>query len=191
MLCGQTYTRKLDCDVLSVLASFGSSAHKICTDLRILASFKELEEPFESEQIGSSAMPYKRNPMRSERCCSLARHLMTLIGNALQTHAVQWMERSLDDSANRRIALPEAFLTADTCLNILQNIFEGMIVYPEVIKSRINQELPFMVTENILMEMVNKHSANRQEGHKRIRDLSQIASSHVKQEGKQNNLLGN
>jgi adenylosuccinate lyase len=191
MLCGQTYTRKLDCDVLSVLASFGSSAHKICTDLRILASFKELEEPFESEQIGSSAMPYKRNPMRSERCCSLARHLMTLIGNALQTHAVQWMERSLDDSANRRIALPEAFLTADTCLNILQNIFEGMIVYPEVIKSRIYQELPFMVTENILMEMVNKHSANRQEGHKRIRDLSQIASSHVKQEGKQNNLLGN
>lgn len=189
MLCGQTYTRKLDCDVLSVLASFGSSAHKICTDLRILASFKELEEPFESEQIGSSAMPYKRNPMRSERCCSLARHLMTLIGNALQTHAVQWMERSLDDSANRRIALPEAFLTADTCLNILQNIFEGMIVYPEVIKSRIYQELPFMVTENILMEMVNKHSANRQEGHKRIRDLSQIASSHVKQEGKQNNLL--
>ena len=191
MLCGQTYTRKLDCDVLSVLASFGSSAHKICTDLRILASFKELEEPFESEQIGSSAMPYKRNPMRSERCCSLARHLMTLIGDALQTHAVQWMERSLDDSANRRISLPEAFLTADTCLNILQNIFEGMIVYPEVIKSRINQELPFMVSENILMEMVNKYGANRQEGHKRIRDLSQIASSHVKLEGKPNNLLGN
>lgn len=189
-LCGQTYTRKLDCDVLSVLASFGSSAHKICTDLRLLASFKELEEPFESEQIGSSAMPYKRNPMRSERCCALARHLMTLIGDALQTHAVQWMERTLDDSANRRISLPEAFLTADTCLNILQNIFEGMIVYPKVIESRINQELPFMATENILMELVKSHGANRQEGHKRIRDLSQIASNHVKLEGKQNDLIG-
>ena len=165
MLCGQTYTRKIDIDVLAVLASFGSSAHKICTDIRLLASFKELEEPFEKEQVGSSAMPYKRNPMRSERCCAIARHLMTLVQDALMTHSVQWMERTLDDSANRRISIPEAFLSADTCLNILQNVFEGMVVYPRLIESRIAHELPFMATENMLMEMVKSAGANRQECH--------------------------
>lgn len=188
LLCGQTYTRKLDIDVLSVLASFGASAHKICTDVRLLASFKELEEPFEKAQIGSSAMPYKRNPMRSERCCALARHLMTLINDGLMTHSVQWMERTLDDSANRRISLSEAFLGADACLNLMLNIFEGMVVYPKLIESRIVAELPFMASENILMEMV-KHGFNRQECHEKIRVHSQLAGNNVKLEGKQNNLI--
>lgn len=209
MLCGQTYTRKADIEVLSALASLGSSAHKICTDIRLLASFKELEEPFENKQIGSSAMPYKRNPMRSERCCSIARHLMTLgmhlilnnlkkhefrknfnlVNDALMTHSVQWMERTLDDSANRRISLPEGFLSTDACLNLLQNIFEGMVVYPKVIEGRINQELPFMATENILMEMVKHGGANRQECHENIRVLSQQAGNHVKLDGKANDLI--
>lgn len=188
LLCGQTYTRKSDVDVLSVLASFGSSAHKICTDIRILASFKELEEPFEKDQIGSSAMPYKRNPMRSERCCAIARHLMTLINDGLMTHSVQWMERTLDDSANRRISLSEAFLCADSCLNLIHNISEGLVVYPKVIESRIGQELPFMATENILMEMV-KCGQNRQECHEKIRVHSQLAGNMVKLEGKANNLI--
>ncbi|WAQ96078.1 PUR8-like protein [Mya arenaria] len=131
LICGQTYTRKVDIDSLSTLASLGASVHKICTDIRLLANFKELEEPFEKEQIGSSAMPYKRNPMRSERCCALARHLMTLVQDPLMTHSVQWMERSLDDSANRRICLAEAFLTADIVLSTLQNISEGLVVYPK------------------------------------------------------------
>lgn len=187
-LCGQTYTRKTDIEILSALASFGSSAHKICTDLRLLASFKELEEPFEKSQVGSSAMPYKRNPMRSERCCSIARHLMTLVNDALMTQSVQWMERTLDDSANRRISLPEGFLCADTCLNIIQNIVEGLVVYPKVIESRVEQELPFMATENILMEMV-KTGGNRQEGHEKIRVISQIAGNQVKLEGKKNNMI--
>ena len=189
LLCGQTYTRKADIDVLSVLASFGSSAHKICTDIRLLASFKELEEPFERDQIGSSAMPYKRNPMRSERCCALARHLMTLINDGLMTHSVQWMERTLDDSANRRISLSEAFLCADSCLNVLHNICEGLVVYPRVIESRLVQELPFMATENVLMEMVKSAGANRQECHEKIRVLAQAAGNRVKLEGKQNNLM--
>jgi adenylosuccinate lyase len=188
LLCGQTYTRKSDVDVLSVLASFGSSAHKICTDIRILASFKELEEPFEKDQIGSSAMPYKRNPMRSERCCAIARHLMTLINDGLMTHSVQWMERTLDDSANRRISLSEAFLCADSCLNLIHNISEGLVVYPKVIEARIGQELPFMATENILMEMV-KCGQNRQECHEKIRVHSQLAGNMVKLEGKANNLI--
>jgi adenylosuccinate lyase len=143
----------------------------------------------ENKQVGSSAMPYKRNPMRSERCCAIARHLMILIQDGLMTHSVQWMERTLDDSANRRISLPEAFLSADACLNILQNIFEGMIVYPQVIQSRINQELPFMATENILMEMVKNHGADRQQCHEKIRVLSQIAADNVKLKGKENNLI--
>lgn len=189
MLCGQTYTRKADIDVLSVLSSFGSSVHKICTDVRLLASFKELEEPFEKQQVGSSAMPYKRNPMRSERGCALARHLMILVNDALATHSVQWMERTLDDSANRRISLSEGFLSADACLNILQNIFEGMVVYPKVIEARISQELPFMATENFLMEMVKHGGANRQDCHEKIRVLSQMAGNNVKLEGKQNNLI--
>uniref|UniRef100_A0A2K5ZR60 Adenylosuccinate lyase n=1 Tax=Mandrillus leucophaeus TaxID=9568 RepID=A0A2K5ZR60_MANLE len=133
----------------------------ICTDIRLLANLKEMEEPFEKQQIGSSAMPYKRNPMRSERCCSLARHLMTLVMDPLQTASVQWFERTLDDSANRRICLAEAFLTADTILNTLQNISEGLVVYPKVIERRIRQELPFMATENIIMAMV-KAGGSRQ-----------------------------
>ncbi|XP_065744504.1 adenylosuccinate lyase isoform X3 [Phocoena phocoena] len=161
IITGQTYTRKIDIEVLSVLAGLGASVHKICTDIRLLASLKELEEPFEKQQIGSSAMPYKRNPMRSERCCSLARHLMTLVMDPLQTASVQWFERTLDDSANRRMCLAEAFLTADTILNTLQNISEGLVVYPRVIERRIRQELPFMATENIIMAMV-KAGGNRQ-----------------------------
>lgn len=154
IITGQTYTRKVDIEVLSVLASLGASVHKICTDIRLLANLKEMEEPFEKQQIGSSAMPYKRNPMRSERCCSLARHLMALVMDPLQTASVQWFERTLDDSANRRICLAEAFLTADTVLNTLQNISEGLVVYPKVIERRVQQELPFMATENIIMAMV-------------------------------------
>ncbi|KAM5148677.1 adenylosuccinate lyase [Mantella aurantiaca] len=188
IVTGQTYSRKVDVEVLSVLASLGATVHKICTDIRLLANLKELEEPFEKEQIGSSAMPYKRNPMRSERCCSLARHLMTLIMNPLQTASVQWFERTLDDSANRRVSLAEAFLTADIVLSTLQNISEGLVVYPKVIERRIRQELPFMATENVIMAMV-KSGGNRQDCHERIRVLSQQAAAVVKQEGGDNDLI--
>ncbi|XP_077025032.1 adenylosuccinate lyase isoform X2 [Tamandua tetradactyla] len=188
IITGQTYTRKVDIEVLSVLASLGASVHKICTDIRLLANLKEMEEPFEKQQIGSSAMPYKRNPMRSERCCSLSRHLMTLIMDPLQTASLQWFERTLDDSANRRICLAEAFLTADTILNTLQNISEGLVVYPKVIERRIQQELPFMATENIIMAMV-KAGGSRQDCHEKIRVLSQQAAAVVKQEGGDNDLI--
>ncbi|XP_063282471.1 adenylosuccinate lyase [Pelobates fuscus] len=188
MVTGQTYSRKVDVEVLSVLASLGATVHKICTDIRLLANLKEVEEPFEKDQIGSSAMPYKRNPMRSERCCSLARHLMTLIMNPLQTASVQWFERTLDDSANRRVCLAEAFLTADIVLSTLQNISEGLVVYPKVIERRIRQELPFMATENVIMAMV-KTGGNRQDCHERIRVLSQQAAAVVKQEGGDNDLI--
>ena len=169
--------------MLAPLASLGATAHKIATDIRLLANLKvnlflskitpfnqsqEVEEPFESTQIGSSAMAYKRNPMRSERVCSLARHLMVLHQNALMTSSVQWFERTLDDSANRRITLPEAFLTADIVLSTLQNISEGLVVYPKVIARRISQELPFMATENVIMAIVKK-GGDRQEAHERIR----------------------
>ncbi|KAM8930400.1 adenylosuccinate lyase [Pelodytes ibericus] len=188
IVTGQTYSRKVDVEVLSVLASLGATVHKICTDIRLLANLKEVEEPFEKDQIGSSAMPYKRNPMRCERCCSLARHLMTLIMNPLQTASVQWFERTLDDSANRRVCLAEAFLTADIVLSTLQNVSEGLVVYPKVIERRIRQELPFMATENVIMAMV-KSGGNRQECHERIRVLSQQAAAVVKQEGGDNDLI--
>ncbi|KAJ3042099.1 adenylosuccinase ade13 [Rhizophlyctis rosea] len=188
MVTGQTYTRKVDLDVLSALSSFGATAHKIATDIRLLAHLKEIEEPFEKDQIGSSAMAYKRNPMRSERVCSLARHLMTLVGNTHQTAATQWLERTLDDSANRRITIPEAFLTADILLSLLSNIFDGMVVYPKVIGRRISQELPFMATENIIMAMV-KAGGDRQECHEQIRVLSHQAAAKVKQEGLENDLI--
>jgi adenylosuccinate lyase len=187
-ITGQTYTRKIDVEVLNALASFGSSAHKFATDLRLLANLKEIEEPFEKDQIGSSAMAYKRNPMRSERCCSLARHLMTLTMNTLQTLSVQWLERTLDDSANRRISIAEAFLTADIVLSIIQNISEGMVVYPKVIERRIQQELPFMATENVIMAMV-KLGGDRQICHEKIRVLSQEAANQVKMHGNENDFI--
>jgi adenylosuccinate lyase len=188
LITGQTYTRKVDLDVLSVLGSLGASVHKICTDIRLLANQKELEEPFEVDQIGSSAMPYKRNPMRSERCCSIARHLMVLVADAQQTAAVQWLERSLDDSANRRISIAEAFLAADTVLNTLQNICEGLVVYPKVIEKHVTQELPFLASENIIMSMV-KLGANRQVCHEKMRVLSMEAGAQVKQHGLENDLV--
>jgi len=188
IVCGQTYSRKVDADCLSALASLGASIHKICTDIRLLANMKEIEEPFETLQIGSSAMPYKRNPMRSERCCSLARHLITLVNDALNTAAVQWMERTLDDSANRRVSLAEAFLGADIILNTFQNISEGLVVYPAVISKHINQELPFMASENIIVAMV-KAGGNRQDCHEKIRVLSQEAAYQVKQKGLENDLI--
>uniref|UniRef100_A0A8C9VB04 Adenylosuccinate lyase n=1 Tax=Scleropages formosus TaxID=113540 RepID=A0A8C9VB04_SCLFO len=184
LVTGQTYSRKVDIDTLSVLASLGATVHKICTDIRLLANLKELEEPFEKEQIGSSAMPYKRNPMRAERCCSLSRHLMTLLSDPLQTASVQWLERTLDDSANRRISLAEAFLTADIVLSTLQNITEGLVVYPKFCP----EDLPFMATENIIMAMV-KAGGNRQDCHEKIRVLSQQAAAVVKQDGGDNDLL--
>uniref|UniRef100_A0A673YP99 Adenylosuccinate lyase n=1 Tax=Salmo trutta TaxID=8032 RepID=A0A673YP99_SALTR len=188
MVTGQTYSRKVDIDSLSHLASMGATIHKICTDIRLLANLKEIEEPFEKEQIGSSAMAYKRNPMRCERCCSLARHLIALLADPLQTASVQWLERTLDDSANRRISLPESFLTADIILSTLQNITEGLVVYPKVIERHIRHELPFMATENIIMAMV-KAGGNRQDCHEKIRVLSQQAANVVKQEGGDNDLL--
>ncbi|CCA75118.1 probable adenylosuccinate lyase [Serendipita indica DSM 11827] len=187
----QTYSRKIDIDVLHALGSLGASAHKMATDIRLLANLKEMEEPFEKGQIGSSAMAYKRNPMRCERVCSLARHLMVLPQNALMTASVQWFERTLDDSANRRVSIPEAFLTADIVLSTLQNISEGLVVYPKVIARRIEEELPFMATENIIMAIVTHNSkstganeqsgdvtaaGDRQEAHEHIRVLSHQAA---------------
>ncbi|KAK6634314.1 hypothetical protein RUM43_001947 [Polyplax serrata] len=188
MVTGQTYSRKVDIECINVLSSLGATVHKICSDIRILANMKEVEEPFETTQIGSSAMPYKRNPMRSERCCSIARHLITLANNAYNTAAVQWFERTLDDSANRRMTLSEAFLSADSILLTLQNIFEGLVVYPKVIERHIKEELPFMSTENIIMAMV-KAGADRQECHEQIRVLSHEAGREVKQFGRNNDLV--
>ncbi|KAH7645735.1 adenylosuccinate lyase isoform X1 [Dermatophagoides farinae] len=185
---GQTYSRLVDAEVLMSLSLLGSAIHKICTDIRLLANRKEIEEPFENTQIGSSAMPYKRNPMRSERCCSLARHLITLSADAFNTASVQWLERTLDDSANRRISIAEAFLTADIILNTMQNIFEGTVVYPAVINKHIKEELPFMATENIIVAMVKK-GGNRQECHEKIRVLSHQAAEQVKRLGLPNDLI--
>lgn len=188
IVTGQTYSRKVDLEVVAAISGLGATVHKMCSDIRILASRKELEEPFEASQIGSSAMPYKRNPMRSERVCALARHLITLYANAANTHAVQWMERTLDDSANRRITLAEAFLAADAVLLTLLNICQGLVVYPKVIARHIVQELPFMATENIIMAMVQA-GGDRQICHEKIRVLSHEAGAVVKQEGKDNDLI--
>ena len=188
IVTGQTYSRKVDTDIIARLSSFGATAHKICTDIRLLASRKEIEEPFEASQIGSSAMAYKRNPMRCERVCSLARHLMSLVSSTLNTQATQWMERTLDDSANRRITLAEAFLTADAVVMTLQNISEGLVVYPKVIERFIAQELPFMATENFIMEMV-KLGGDRQQCHEQVRVLSQQAGEVVKCQGGDNDLI--
>ena len=185
---GQTYTRKVDSQVLGVLSGLAQSAHKLATDLRLLASRKEVEEPFEADQIGSSAMAYKRNPMRSERVCGLARFILSLESSAAMTAAVQWMERTLDDSANRRLVIPQAFLAADAILILLQNITAGLVVYPQVIAANLEEELPFMATENILMAAVHA-GGDRQELHERIRQHSQSAAQRVKQEGRSNDLL--
>jgi adenylosuccinate lyase len=185
---GQTYPRKIDAQVLAVLSGLGQSAHKMATDLRLLAHRKEVEEPFESEQIGSSAMAYKRNPMRSERICSLARFIMSLEANAAQTVAVQWFERTLDDSANRRLTLPQAFLATDAVLILLENVTRGLVVYPRVIAANLEAELPFMATENILMAGVAA-GGDRQDLHERIRLHSQAAAAVVKEQGGRNDLL--
>lgn len=187
-VAGQTYTRKLDSQILAVLAGIAESASKFATDIRLLASRKEIEEPFGKQQIGSSAMAYKRNPMRSERICSLARFLMTLPMNAYMTHATQWMERTLDDSANRRLSLPQAFLSADAILELCANVGDGLAVYPKVIERNLRFELPFMATENILMEAV-KAGGDRQELHELIRVHSHAAAAEVKQHGRDNDLL--
>ncbi len=185
---GQTYSRKIDAMVVDALGGIAQSAHKAASDVRILASRKELEEPFEAEQIGSSAMAYKRNPMRSERMCSLARFVLSIQNSLAQTAANQWMERTLDDSANRRLVLPQAFLAIDAILILYQNITTGMEVYPNVIAKNLAEELPFMATENIMMAAVAA-GGDRQDLHERIRVHSQAAAQQVKALGRPNDLL--
>ncbi|KAF2467112.1 putative adenylosuccinate lyase Ade13 [Lindgomyces ingoldianus] len=188
IISSQTYPRKIDADVLNALSSFGATCEHIGQAIRLLASFKELEEPFESTQIGSSAMAYKRNPMRSERLCSLGRKLRNLNADASATYAAQWMERTLDDSAIRRMCLPQSFLCADANLILLNNIASGLVVYPAVIKKRVEAELPFMATENIIMALVKK-GVSRQDAHEEIRVLSHEAGAEVKQHGRDNDLI--
>ena len=185
---GQTYSRKIDSRILGVLSGIAQSAHKFATDLRLLQNLKEIEEPFEKNQIGSSAMAYKRNPMRSERICSLARYVMADALNPCMTASVQWFERTLDDSANKRISMAEGFLATDAILNIYMNVAEGMVVYDKVIAARVKSELPFMATENIMMDAV-KRGGNRQELHERIRRHSMAAAAKVKIEGEKNDLI--
>ena len=185
---GQTYPRKMDSRVLNVLSQIAQSAHKFATDLRLLQNLKEMEEPFGKNQIGSSAMAYKRNPMRSERICGLARFVINNALNGAVTASVQWFERTLDDSSNRRLSISEAFLAVDSILNLYINITEGMVVYPGVIKKHIMEELPFMATETILMNAV-KRGGDRQELHEAIRICSMKAAENVKKHGKENNLI--
>ncbi|GBU24587.1 adenylosuccinate lyase [Fibrobacteria bacterium R8-3-H12] len=187
-ITGQTYTRKWDYIVSNVLASLSTSLSKFATDLRIMQGLKEMEEPFEKDQIGSSAMAYKRNPMRSERICSLARFVIALPQSTAFTQSTQWFERTLDDSANKRLAIPEAFLASDAMLILAENVAKGIVVHPKIIERHINEELPFMATENILMEAVKK-GGDRQILHEEIRKLSQQAAYSVKEEGKDNDLL--
>ncbi len=185
---GQTYSRKVDARVMNVLSGIAQSAHKMSNDIRLLQHLKEIEEPFEKSQIGSSAMAYKRNPMRSERIASLARYLMIDALNPAVTASVQWFERTLDDSANKRLSIAEGFLACDGILDLCINVTDGLKVYPKVIEKRLRSELPFMATENIMMDAV-KAGGDRQELHERIRTLSMQAGAHVKEEGGDNNLL--
>ena len=185
---GQTYSRKMDTRVANVLAGIAASAHKMSNDIRLLQHLKEVEEPFEKSQIGSSAMAYKRNPMRSERIASLSRYVMIDALNPAITSATQWFERTLDDSANKRLSIPEGFLAVDGILDLCLNVVDGLVVYPKVIEKRLQSELPFMATENIMMDAV-KRGGNRQELHERIRELSMEAGRSVKVEGRENNLL--
>lgn len=185
---GQTYTRKIDYQVLQALSQIAQSAHKMTNDLRLLQNLKEIEEPFEKNQIGSSAMAYKRNPMRSERIASLSKYVINMSQNPALVEATQWLERTLDDSANKRLAVPECFLATDAILDIAINVTNGLVIHDKVIRAHVNQELPFMATENIMMEAVKK-GGNRQEIHEKIRQYSMVAASRVKDEGKENNLL--
>ena len=185
---GQTYPRKFDYNALCVLSQIAQSAYKFSNDIRLLQSMKEIEEPFEKKQIGSSAMAYKRNPMRSERIGALCRYVISLPLNSAITASTQWFERTLDDSANRRIVNAQAFLAVDAILNVYMNVAENLVVYEKVIEKHIHAELPFMATENIIMECV-KAGGDRQELHEKIRELSMIAGQNVKAEGKENNLL--
>ena len=188
LVSGQTYSRKVDTRVLNILAGIAASAHKFSNDIRLLQHLKEVEEPFEKSQIGSSAMAYKRNPMRSERIASLSRFVMIDAMNPAITSATQWFERTLDDSANKRLSIPEGFLAIDGILDLCLNVVDGLVVYPKVIEKRLRSELPFMATENIMMDAV-KAGGDRQELHERIRELSMEAGKNVKVEGKENNLL--
>lgn len=185
---GQTYSRKVDAQVLSTLGGIAQSASKFATDLRLLQNFKEMEEPFEAHQIGSSAMPYKRNPMRSERITALARYVIIDTLNPAFTSATQWFERTLDDSANKRISIAEGFLAIDSILNIMLNVTKGLVVYPKVVEQRVMKELPFMATENIMMSAVKK-GGDRQELHEKLRTHSIAAAKVVKEEGKENDLI--
>jgi adenylosuccinate lyase len=185
---GQTYQRKIDMYVVNTLASIAQSAHKLCNDFRLLANLKEIEEPFGKSQVGSSAMAYKRNPMRAERVTALSRLVLSLATSPQMTASEQWFERTLDDSANRRVVIPEAFLAVDGILETLINVLDGLVVYPKVITARVAAELPFMATENILMAAV-KAGGNRQKLHEKIRQYSQAAAVQVKQLGKDNDLI--
>ena len=185
---GQTYSRKVDTRVMNVLAGIAASAHKMSNDIRLLQHLKEVEEPFEKNQIGSSAMAYKRNPMRSERIASLSRYVMVDALNPAITSASQWFERTLDDSANKRISIAEGFLAIDGILDLCMNVVDGLVVYPKVIEKRLRSELPFMATENIMMDAV-KAGGDRQELHERIRELSMEAGRRVKEEGADNQLM--
>nr|WP_303689747.1 adenylosuccinate lyase [Ruminococcus bromii] len=186
---GQTYSRKLDSQFLNVLAGIAQSAAKFSNDIRLLQHLKEVEEPFEKNQIGSSAMAYKRNPMRSERIGSLSRYVMVDVLNGYFTTATQWFERTLDDSANKRLSVPEAFLAVDGILSLYANVADGLVVYPKVIEQRLRKELPFMATENIMMDAVKKRGADRQQLHEKIREHSMAASKVIKEEGGENDLL--
>ncbi|HQF13993.1 MAG TPA: adenylosuccinate lyase [Thermogutta sp.] len=188
VITGQTYSRKIDAQILATLAQIAATAHKVATDIRLLAHRKEIEEPFEKEQIGSSAMAYKRNPMRSERICGLARYVMSLEANTTLTHGVQWLERTLDDSANRRLVIPQAFLAIDAILILCCNVFSGLVVYPKVIEKNLLAELPFMMTEDILMAAVQA-GGDRQELHERIRQHSHQVARKIKEEGGENDLI--